>query len=63
MEPIEWEKVFANHLFDKRLYPKYIENFFGGLFPHYVELPRLEIKPASQYYRDAADPVAPQQQL
>ena len=26
----KWEKMFANHVFDKRLYPKYIRNSYNS---------------------------------
>ena len=30
MQPIEWEKIFANHVSDKGKYPKYIRNLYAS---------------------------------
>ena len=30
-QPMEWEKIFANHLSDKELIPKYINNSYNSI--------------------------------
>ena len=27
-QPTEWEKIFTNHISDKELYPKYVNNSY-----------------------------------
>ena len=30
-QPIEWEKMFANHVFDKESQPDYIKNSYSSI--------------------------------
>ena len=35
-QPVEWEKIFANHVSDKRCYPKYIQNSYNSIAKNHM---------------------------